>query len=173
VVSGAQRFPDWARLDAAVPGVAATMRRYLDQLTCLLRLRSVGNADQALRSLAAFLAEHAPEVTTVADINRHHIEDFVRWLAARSGRATARISPATLAHRLGTPRMFFVRIIEWDWPDAPAGCRSSPATCPARPPAAQSPRRPRRGSATARRPSPAADAGPRGGGVAAFNWTGE
>jgi hypothetical protein len=32
---------------------------------------SVGNADQALRSLAAFLAEQAPEVSAVADIQRH------------------------------------------------------------------------------------------------------
>ena len=114
------RFPDWAALDAAAPAMVATMRRYLDQLTCLLRPRSVGNADQALRALAAFLAEHAPDVTAVADINRRHIEDFIRWLAARSGRKTTRLTPATLAHRLGTLRMFFVRIIEWNWPDAPS-----------------------------------------------------
>jgi site-specific recombinase XerD len=118
-VSRPQRFPDWATLNAAVPGVATTMRRYLDQLTCVLRPGSVGNADQALRSLAAFLAEHAPEVSAVADINRRHIEDFIRWLSARSGRTTDRITPATMAHRLGTLRMFFVRISEWDWPDAP------------------------------------------------------
>jgi site-specific recombinase XerD len=129
-VSAPERFPDWATLDAAVPGVVVTMRRYLDQLSCVLRPRSVGNADQALRALAAFLAEHAPELTTVAEINRRHIEEFVRWLAARSGRSTARLSPATLAHRLGTLRMFFVRIIEWDWPDAPARVPIIPGDLP-------------------------------------------
>jgi site-specific recombinase XerD len=129
-VSRPDRFPDWPTLDAAAPGTTATTRRYLDQLTCLLRAGSVGNADQALRSLAAFLAEHAPEVAGVADINRRHIEGFIRWLAARSGRTTARLSPATLAHRLGTLRMFFVRIIEWDWPDAPARVPIVPGDLP-------------------------------------------
>ena len=33
-MSRPERFPDWPTLDAAVPGVAVTMRRYLDQLTC-------------------------------------------------------------------------------------------------------------------------------------------
>jgi site-specific recombinase XerD len=117
-------------LDSAVPGVAATMRRYLHQLACVLRPRSVGNADQALRSLAAFLAEHAPGVSTVADINRRHIEDFICWLAARSGRTTARLTPATLAHRLGTLRMFFVRISEWNWPEAPARVPIIPGDLP-------------------------------------------
>ncbi len=118
-MSGPVRLPDWDHLDAAAPKVVATMRRYLDQLACVLRPGSVGGADLALRSLAAFLVEQAPDVITVADINRHRIEDFIRWLAARPGRSSARVTPATLAHRLGTLRMFFVRIIDWDWPDAP------------------------------------------------------
>ena len=36
-----------------MPAVAATMRRYLDQLACALRPGSLGGADLALRSLAA------------------------------------------------------------------------------------------------------------------------
>jgi site-specific recombinase XerD len=118
-VSGPQRLPDWDSLQASRPAVAATMRRYLDQLACVLRPGSVGGADLALRSLAAFLAEQEPDVHSVADIGRRHVEDFLRWLAARPGRNAARVTPATLAHRLGTLRMFFVRISEWDWPDAP------------------------------------------------------
>jgi site-specific recombinase XerD len=129
-VSRPDRFPDWPTLDIAAPALTSTMRRYLDQLTCVLRAGSVGNADQALRALAAFLVEHAPEVTGVADINRRHIEDFIRWLAARAGRSTARLAPATLAHRLGTLRMFFVRIIEWNWPDAPARVPILPGDLP-------------------------------------------
>jgi site-specific recombinase XerD len=129
-VSRPDRYPDWPTLDAAVPAVATTMRRYLDQLQCVLRPGSLGNADQALRALAAFLAERAPEVAGVADINRAHIEGFIRWLSARSGRTTARLSPATLAHRLGTLRMFFVRIIDWDCSDAPARVPIVPGDLP-------------------------------------------
>jgi hypothetical protein len=45
----------------------------------------------------------------------HHCADG--W---RTDPATAAwLSPATLAQRLGTLRMFFVRLHEWDWSDAP------------------------------------------------------
>jgi site-specific recombinase XerD len=113
-----------------MPGVVATMRRYLDQLASILRPGSVGGADLALRSLAAFLVENAPDVAGVGQINRRHLEDFRGWLAARPGRNTARLTPASLAHRLGTLRMFFVRIHEWDWPDAPPRVPIIPADLP-------------------------------------------
>jgi site-specific recombinase XerD len=129
-MSGPLRLPDWDHIAAAVPDLVATMRRYLDQLACILRPGSVGGADLALRSLAAFLVEHAPDVTGVAQINRHHLEDFRGWLAARPGRGTAPLTPATLAHRLGTLRMFFVRISDWDWPEAPARVPIIPADLP-------------------------------------------
>jgi site-specific recombinase XerD len=119
-VNGPVRLPNWDSLEASIPAVAATMRRYLDQLACVLRPGSVGGADLALRSLAAFLIEQAPHVASIGDVGRHEIEDFVRWLAVRPGRTTVRVTPATVAHRLGTLRMFFVRISEWNWPDAPA-----------------------------------------------------
>lgn len=129
-MSGPDRLPDWDHLAARAPDVVATMRRYLDQLACVLRPGSVRGADLALRSLAAFLAEHAPDLATVADINRRRIEDFIRWLAARPGRDGARITPATLAHRLGTIRMFFVRISEWDWSEAPVRVPIIPGDLP-------------------------------------------
>jgi site-specific recombinase XerD len=129
-MTGVQRLPDWDHLAAAIPDIVAPMRRYLLQLTAILRPGSVSNADQALRSLAAFLAEQAPEVRFVVDIRRRHIEDFRTWLAARPGHRTARLTPATLAHRLGTLRMFFVRISDWDWPEAPARVPIIPADLP-------------------------------------------
>ena len=129
-MSGPLRLPDWDQLATVIPDVVTTMRRYLDQLGCILRPGSVGGADLALRSLAAFLVERSPDVRTVADIHRRHLEDFRRWLADRPGRDTARITPGTLAHRLDTLRMFFVRIQEWDWPDAPARVPIIPADLP-------------------------------------------
>ncbi len=41
-------------------------------------------------------------------------------MAARPGQNRARVTPATIAHRLGTLRMFFLRIDEWGWDDSPA-----------------------------------------------------
>jgi site-specific recombinase XerD len=129
-MSGGERLPVWEHLDGVVPGLAAPMRRYLQQLDCILRPGSVSGADLALRSFAAFLTEQAPDVRFVSEIRRHHIEDFRSWLAARPGRRTARLTPATLAHRLGTLRMFFVRISDWDWPEAPARVPIIPADLP-------------------------------------------
>jgi site-specific recombinase XerD len=129
-VTGAQRLPDWDQLGAAIPDIVAPMRRYLQQLAAILRPGSVGGADQALRSLAAFLTEQAPDVRFVPDLRRRHIEDFRTWLAARPGYRTARLTPGTLAHRLGTLRMFFVRISDWDWPEAPARVPIIPADLP-------------------------------------------
>jgi hypothetical protein len=47
--NGMGALPGWAELEAAVPQVAATMRRYLTQISCVLRPGSVGGADLALR----------------------------------------------------------------------------------------------------------------------------
>ncbi|MDQ4105005.1 MAG: integrase, partial [Actinomycetota bacterium] len=95
------------------PEVVATMRRYLEQVACVLRPGSVKGADLALRSFAAFLAKTAPEVTSTAQVTRRHVEDYKPWLAKRPGQHKARLTTAIIAHRLGTLRMFFVCIEEW------------------------------------------------------------
>jgi hypothetical protein len=58
--NGMGALPGWAELEAAVPRVAATMRRYLAQIGCVLRPGSVGGADLALRCFAAFPAGPRP-----------------------------------------------------------------------------------------------------------------
>lgn len=128
--NGTAPMRTWAELSAARPELAATMRRYLEQIGCVLRPGSVRNTDQALRSFAGFLLEQAPEVTTVAMVTRRHIEGYKPWLAARPGRRQPRASTATLAHRLGTLRMFFVRIDEWGWEQAPPRVPMFPGDLP-------------------------------------------
>jgi len=118
-MSAPLRLPTWDELAKQRPVMVATMRDYLTQIEVTLRPRSVGNADQALRSFAAFLAEAAPDVVTVAAISRRHIEGYKPWLAARPGQKVPRLTASTIAHRLGTLRMFFIRIDEWGWEDAP------------------------------------------------------
>ena len=112
--------PTWDQLGATHPQLVDTMGRYLQQIACVLRPGSVNGADLALRSFAAFVAEAAPEVTSTADVARRTIEDFKPWLAKRPGQNKPRLTTATIAHRLGTLRMFFVRIEEWGWEEAPS-----------------------------------------------------
>jgi site-specific recombinase XerD len=117
--NGMGALPGWAELEAAIPQVAATMRRYLTQISCVLRQGSVSGADQALRCFAAFLAQAAPEVTSIAQVTRGHIEDYKPWLAARPGQNKPQLTPGTIISQLGTLRMFFIRSGEWGWDEAP------------------------------------------------------
>jgi site-specific recombinase XerD len=48
------------------------------------------------------------------------VEDYKPWLAARPGQNKPLVTRATIVHRLGTLRMFFLRVDEWGWPEAPA-----------------------------------------------------
>jgi hypothetical protein len=86
--------------------MAATMRRYLEQVACSLRPGSVSNADQALRAFAGFLHQSAPDVVTVAAVVRGHIEAYKPWLAAQVGRDGPRAAnyPPGLHHALADER---------------------------------------------------------------------
>jgi site-specific recombinase XerD len=116
--AGSRSAAEWAQIAPAAPQLTATMRRYLGQLATFLAPRSVEVADIVLRQFACWLLT-ATSVTAVAAISRDDIEDFKLWLAARPVGAAGRLSASTYRQRLRTLRMFFERIIEWDWPDAP------------------------------------------------------
>jgi site-specific recombinase XerD len=118
-VSGPLLLPRWDELAVERPVLVGTMRAYLTQIACTLRPGSVKGSDLGLRCFAAFLAERHPDVCTLAAVGRRHIEDYKPWLAARPGQKVARLTPNTIAHRLGNLRMFFLRIDEWRWDDAP------------------------------------------------------
>ena len=63
-------------------------------------------------------------------MTRRHVEDYKPWLAKRPGQNKARVTTATLAHRLGTLRMFFVRLDEWGWDEAPPRVPMFPGDLP-------------------------------------------
>jgi site-specific recombinase XerD len=58
-------------------------------------------------------------VRSIAQVTRRHIEDYKPWLAARPGQNKPRLTPGTITCHLGTLRMFFIRIGEWGWDQAP------------------------------------------------------
>jgi hypothetical protein len=161
-------LPAWADLEPAVPQITATMRRYLTQIGCVLRPGSVNGADLALRSFAAFLAQTAPEVTSTAQVTRRHIEDYKPWPARRPGQNKPQVTTATIAHRLGTLRMFFARLDEWGWDEAPARVPMFPGDLPRQDhPLPKAPGRRQRRQAAARRAERQAPAGARHRGDAA------
>jgi site-specific recombinase XerD len=113
----AESHREWAVLSAQAPQLAATMRRYLIQLTTFLAPRSVDVADSTLRQLARWLIA-STEVIAVADITRTHVEDYKVWLATQPGMRGGTMAKNTQRQRLRMIRIFLERLIEWDWPDA-------------------------------------------------------
>jgi site-specific recombinase XerD len=108
---------EWAEIAADAPAMAATMGRYLRQISTFLAPASVVVADNALRQLALWALANTG-IETVAQFSRNDIEDFKVWLSDRPGMKGA-LSANTHRQRLRTLRAFFERIIEWDWQDAP------------------------------------------------------
>jgi site-specific recombinase XerD len=129
-VTGPALLPGWPQLEQVIPQITVPMRRYLQQVACVLRPGSVSGADLALRSFATFLAAACPPPASLALITRRHVEAYKPWLAARPGQNKPRLTTATIAHRLGTLRMFFVRIDEWGWQEAPPRVPMFPGDLP-------------------------------------------
>jgi site-specific recombinase XerD len=116
-IPGATAAKEWSVLMARAPQLAATMRRYLGQLSTMLAPRSVEAADYTLRQFAGWLAD--TDLTAIADISRGHFEDYKVWLATRPGTNNQTLTKNTQRQRLRMIRIFFERLIEWDWHDAP------------------------------------------------------
>ena len=115
------RAGHWDTLATSTPMLIATMRRYLSQLALSMRPGTVALIDTTLRHLASYLSEHHEGLSTVADIERTHIEGFKAWLNARPGyRGRRDPVKTTIGMRMSHLRCFFDRIIEWGYPDVPA-----------------------------------------------------
>jgi site-specific recombinase XerD len=112
-------FP-WADIARKAPVMVATMASYLDQLGVSARPMTVVAIDQALRHFAGQVTEADPHCTSMAAVERRHIEAHKLWLAARPGRAGKPLAAVTIRHRLGLLRTFFERLRDWDYDDAPS-----------------------------------------------------
>ena len=149
--AGAHAAAEWAQIEQAAPALAVTMRRYLAQAATFLAPRSVAAADGALRQLARWILA-STNIESVTQIRRDEIEEFKVWLSAQQG-TNGSLSTNTYGQRLRMLRVFFERIIEWDWADAPPPQPRHRRGHPAPPgPAAQVPGRSRRGPADGSRP---------------------
>ncbi len=74
-------------------------------------------ADSTLRQLARWLLAET-EVEVVSDITRTQVEDYKVFLSAQPGCKGPTLAKNTQRQRLRMIRIFFERLIEWDWPEA-------------------------------------------------------
>jgi len=117
-IAGSTAAAQWAQIHAVSPQVVVTMQRYLQRLAAFQAPTSVDVAENALRIFAGWMI--CAGLDSVAAVRRDEIEDFKVWLAHKPHPRGGTISPETHRQRLRMVRSFFERIIEWDWPDAPA-----------------------------------------------------
>lgn len=112
---------DWAVLAERCPQLAATMRRYLAQQAVTLAPRTIEAADGALRRFGLWVSDHDPTVTGATELSRHHIEAFkIHCHTATNARTGKPFATNTVRQRLRLLKVFFDRIIEWGYSDAPA-----------------------------------------------------
>ena len=117
-IAGSTAASQWAQIQSVSPQVMATMQRYLQRLAAFQAPASVDVAELSLRQFAQWMLSDG--LHSVAAVRRDEIEDFKVWLANKPHPGGGTISPETHRQRLRMVRSFFERIIEWDWPDAPA-----------------------------------------------------
>ena len=110
----------WSMLAARCPRLASTMHAYLEQQALTLAPRTIYAADGALRRFGLWLADHDPAVVGAADIGRSHIEAFKIHCHTTVTPAGKPLATNSIRQRLRLLKVFFDRIIEWDWADAPA-----------------------------------------------------
>jgi integrase len=124
-----KRGPTGATIEerlAVVPGVhiREAMVRYVQARAAVLSRSSVEGLINDLLPLGLFLGEHHPDLTRLAQLERHHIERFLSWNRTRGWRGrVARERPvsASVVHStVLTIRNFLDDITLWGWADRPA-----------------------------------------------------
>lgn len=118
-VAGTTAAAQWAQIQTQAPQIAATLQHYLRRLAAFQAPKSVDVAENSLRQFARWMITDAG-LDSIASVRRDDIEDFKVWLANKPHPRGGTISAETHRQRLRMVRAFFERIIEWDWPDAPA-----------------------------------------------------
>ena len=107
----------WA---VVAPAFAKNARRYVTQVELSLRPNTTKHIESDLREFGTWLADAHPDVTSCAELERRHIEDYKTWISAKPGRYTGKaLSRVSVKNRLINLHCFFDRTTEWGYPNPP------------------------------------------------------
>jgi len=116
-----QRFAEVAMADP----IRAVLLRYVQTRASVLRPRSVESLVNDLLPFAEFLTAQHPEVTTLGELRRSHVEEFLVWNRTRPWRGRkARpqaVSVAVAQSAVLSLRNLLEDIAVWGWAEAPTG----------------------------------------------------
>jgi hypothetical protein len=121
------------------PAIRRVVARYLATIASTVRPKTVEGRTATLRLFAGWLADTHPEVTTLRQLNRAHVEAFFAFDATRSSHGTANHGHSVRHHHRAVHdlRLFFDDPAAWGWATSPPGgwCtavmrRGCPLRCP-------------------------------------------
>lgn len=105
------------------PEFRRTLTGYLDARATVLRPKTMDKLTSALAIFGEFVCDLDPKLTSVAGLERRHIEAFLGWTASRASRGshdhTKTVGPFVHAHAAIAVRGFLDDIWAWGWADAP------------------------------------------------------
>jgi integrase/recombinase XerD len=105
--------------DRVAPAYAQAAHCYLDQVAVSLRPSTVRAVERDLRQFGRWLAQQHPEVDTLAQLTRAHVEAYKRHLACDPRPSGPPLAKPSIKNALINLRCFFTRITEWGYPDTP------------------------------------------------------
>jgi integrase len=105
------------------PQIRTEVVRYVSTIATTLRPTTVAGRAKALLVFFDYLAEHHPQVQRIKQIDRGHVEDYLRWARQRPWRGPngrGRTVGLTVFHQdVVDLRCFFEDIAGWGWACAP------------------------------------------------------
>jgi integrase len=103
------------------PALQSAFVAYLERKVGTCKPKTVTGKATRLVHFGRFLAEHDPELTSLADLDRQrHIEPYLNAVAtAINSKNGEPITTADQARRILTISVFFNDVTEWGWKDAP------------------------------------------------------
>lgn len=105
------------------PEIRDTLSAYLDARATVLRPKTISKLTSALAVFGEFTSTEFPDLEGIGQLERHHVEAFLKWSSTRACRGNhgARpVGPFVTAHAVITLRGFLEDITAWGWPQAPA-----------------------------------------------------
>jgi integrase len=108
----------------ASPEIRLAMLSYLEARQAVVKPRTIRNRAGDLACFGEFLSDRYPDLTSLASLERAHIEAYCAWLPTRRWRGQRacerQVGTATIIAALTALRCFLDDISAWGWAQAPS-----------------------------------------------------
>ncbi len=106
------------------PVLRSSLLAYIEARSAVVRPKTIEKLTSALAIFGEFLTERFPEVTSLRQLERHHVEAYLAWTATRRCRGShgseRTVGPFVGAHAAVTLRNMLEDVSAWGWADAPS-----------------------------------------------------